>query len=174
MNQKPLIIVGSSRRDSDTKKFVELVFKEVDNTTIDLLDFTIHQYDYDNGYPGNDCFLEVVNLMLEYKVIVFATPVYWYSMSGLMKTFFDRFSDLVTVRKQLGRQLKGKITFLIAVGAEKDLPVGFETPFESTSEYMDMIYNGSIYYCTHSKMTEYDPKEMIRNFKEKMGLPGLT
>jgi hypothetical protein len=39
---------------------------------------------------------------------------------------------------------------------------------------MDMIYNGSIYYCTHSKMTEYDPKEMIRNFKEKMGLPGLT
>jgi multimeric flavodoxin WrbA len=168
MNPKPLIILGSARKESDTKRFVDMVFEKMDNATIDLLDFPIHQYNYENNYPGDDGFLQVVELMLEYKIIVFATPVYWYSMSGLMKTFFDRFTDLVTVRKPLGRQLKGKSTFLIAVGAEQELPHGFEVPFEATSGYMKMVYSGGIYYCTRPKNPENDSELRIRDFKLKL------
>jgi multimeric flavodoxin WrbA len=60
--------------------------------------------------------------MIEHDAIVFATPVYWYAMSGLMKVLFDRFTDLVTVRKDLGRRLRGRRVFLIACGTDPDLP----------------------------------------------------
>jgi multimeric flavodoxin WrbA len=170
MNDKPLIILGSARKLSDTGRFVELVFKDIDNTTIDLLDFPVYHYNYDNCYPVDDCFLQIAELMIGHKSIVFATPVYWYAMSGLMKMFFDRFNDLVTVKKMLGRQLKGKSTFLIAVGAEQELPPGFEIPFAATSDYMDMIYSGGIYFCTHPKKSVIVAEAAIRDFKQKMGL----
>lgn len=67
--------------------------------------------------------------MLHDDKIIFATPVYWYSMSGLMKTFFDRLTDLVTIQKSVGRKLKGKETFLFAVGTDDLLPAGFTIPF---------------------------------------------
>ncbi len=44
----------------------------------------------------------------KYDVLIFATPVYWYSMSGIMKVFFDRITDLLTIKKDIGRKLKGK------------------------------------------------------------------
>ncbi|MCP4458779.1 MAG: NAD(P)H-dependent oxidoreductase [Cytophagales bacterium] len=37
-----------------------------------------------------------------------ATPVYWYSMSGIMKVFLDRIYDVLTIEKELGRKLHGK------------------------------------------------------------------
>lgn len=87
--------------------------------------------------------------MIEHYAIVFATPVYWYAMSGLMKVLFDRFTDLVTVRKDLGRQLKDRRVFLIACGADPDLPEGFEVPFRRTADYLAMKYCGSFYVQTN-------------------------
>ena len=53
--------------------------------------------------------------MVQYEQIIFATPIYWYAMSAQLKTFFDRMTDLLTIHKPLGRQLrKGKKMFLIA------------------------------------------------------------
>lgn len=148
MLTNPLIVYASARKESDTKKFVELLFSDVEYDFIDLLDHSIDHYNYKNNYTADDSFLEIINTVLCHKVIVFATPVYWYSMSGQLKIFFDRFTDLVTVHKSLGRQLKNKYIFLLAVGAEKDLPIGFEVPFQSTCNYLDMFYGGSIYYST--------------------------
>ena len=158
MNTRLLIILASARKQSDTRAFVDKVFANIDHRLIDLLDFHISPYDYSDNYPANDEFSKVVDEILEHQVIVFATPVYWYAMSGLMKNLFDRFTDLVTTRKQLGRQLKGKTTFLLAVGADEELPTGFETPFLLTSIYLGLSYQGAIYY---SKETSY-PAESIQ------------
>lgn len=80
-----------------------------------------------------------------HNLIVFATPVYWYSMSGHMKVFFDRLTDLVTIQKKAGRQLKGKKMFVVAVGSDQALPIGFETPFQQTAAYLHMHYLGCYY-----------------------------
>ena len=52
-------------------------------------------------YIKEDEFLKIIQAMIESDVIVFATPVYWYAMSGSMKIFFDRFSDLISLKNFL-------------------------------------------------------------------------
>ena len=83
--------------------------------------------------------------MLQHQKLVFATPVYWYAMSGSMKVLFDRLTDLVTIQKVAGRKLMGKQVYLVAVGAEDTLPVGFEVPFRRTASYFDMQYVAGFY-----------------------------
>jgi len=165
MKSKPLVVIGSARKESDTKKFVNFIFEGMNPTYIDLLDVTINGYDYSHHYPEKDQYADIVEQFLAHESIYFATPVYWYSMSSLMKTLFDRFSDLVTYEKAIGRKLKGKSTFLIAVGAESILPEGFEIPFRCTSEYLDMDYLGCIYHCTNKEFPVSQVQELRGRFR---------
>jgi multimeric flavodoxin WrbA len=167
MTDKPLVILASARKESDTRAFVNRVFAGTDHKLIDLLDWPVAPYNYSNNYPEEDAFLEIAGELLRHQVIVFATPVYWYAMSGLLKIFFDRFTDLVTTKKQIGRQLKGKSTLLLAVGADEELPDGFEIPFKCTSAYLDMAYRGCIYYSTGFSKTETVQKA-IESFRAKL------
>ncbi len=123
-----------------------MLFPKTTIKVLDLLDYHICLYRYSGHYPAADQFLEVMEKILLHKQVVFATPVYWYAMSGLMKIFFDRLTDIVTVQISLGSQLAGKKTFLLAVGSDEELSPGFEKPFELTSDYFGMTYTAS-YYC---------------------------
>lgn len=145
MNTKPFIILASARKNSDTQKLVELVFKDTEYTLVDLLDYKIAQYNYKEEYPTDDEFIKVAEQMLSHELIVFATPVYWYAMSGYMKIFFDRLTDLTASHKPMGKQLKGKRAALITVSTDDILPEGFEVPFKRTAEYFDMEYSGCFF-----------------------------
>ena len=168
MSSAPLILLASARKQSDTKEFLGKVFGDTGHQVIDLLDANIGKYDYSGSYPSNDGFMKVVNEMLDHEVIVFATPVYWYAMSGLMKTFFDRLTDLITIEKGAGRKLKGKRMLLLSVGADEELPQGFEIPFKLTAEYFEMNFDGSIYYSTGYPKEEKQLKLAIDIFRKKM------
>lgn len=162
----PLIISGSARKESDTKKYIDLIFEGVPYTDVTLLDYKVYPYDYAEVYPTDDQFLDLAKQMLHHEVMVFATPVYWYAMSGLLKTFFDRMTDLMYVHKAIGKQLKGKRLFLLAVGASDAWPEGFEVPFRSTAEYFDMHYGGSIYF--NSEDVAADRKEDMQQFLQTL------
>lgn len=167
----PLIIVASSRKESDTKKYVEFLFTGEKFKLIDLLDYHIAPYDYTNKYPANDNFLEIADIITSHNAIVFATPVYWYAMSGLLKIFFDRFTDLVTIRKQLGQQWKSKSVFLLAVGSDPEIPPGFEIPFKLTAEYLNMQYKGAIYFSNKNLISDSRKNEMKQSFMEILRSP---
>jgi len=161
-DDRPLVILGSSRKDSNTRKLLDRLFVDLDYELIDLLDHKLYPYDYSTNYPSDDSFFIIVDRLLRHDTLVFATPVYWYAMSGPMKTFFDRFSDLVTIRKELGRQLRGKRTFLVATGEGKELPEGFEVPFRSTSKYLDMEFICAYYHDRNNLNTTLTgSKELI-------------
>jgi multimeric flavodoxin WrbA len=66
-------------------------------------------------------------------------------MSGVLKTFFDRFSDLISTSIPVGRSLKGKATYLFCTGSDDVLPQGFEIPLKKTSDYFEMNFKGSFY-----------------------------
>jgi multimeric flavodoxin WrbA len=146
-NMKTLVISSSSRKGGDTQMLVKNLLHGLDYEFVYLLDYQIYPYRYEGQYPEEDEFLKLLGLMQQSEQIIFASPVYWYAMSGLMKTLFDRFTGLVTTHKQIGRQLKGKRIFLLAVGSDDALPEGFEIPFKLTSKYFDMDFIGS-YYCS--------------------------
>lgn len=107
--------------------------------------------------------MQIIEEILLSDKIIFATPIYWYSMSGLSKIFLDRLTDLVTINKPVGRQLKGKETFLFAVGTDDLEPPGFAVPFELTSKYFGMKYIESFYFSTKKIKTEKD-EEKVKNF----------
>jgi multimeric flavodoxin WrbA len=87
MENRPLVILASARKESDTRCFLNRLLAGIDYQLIDLLDFQVFPYDYSNNYPDNDNFSAIAEELLQHEVIVFATPVYWYAMSGRMKTF---------------------------------------------------------------------------------------
>lgn len=146
MENKSLVILGSSRKNSLTEQVVQKALLQTDYDVIDLLDYKIAHFNYDANYPVDDEFERIIRQILLYNNLIFATPVYWYSMSGVMKVFFDRLTDLITVKKETGYQLRGKSISIIAVGADPIIPEGFEIPFKNTFAYLGINYKGCIYY----------------------------
>ena len=146
MENKSLVILGSNRKNSFTEQVVKEALLQTEYDVIDLLDYKIAHFNYDAHYPADDEFEIIIARLLPYKNLIFATPVYWYSMSGIMKVFFDRLTDLITIKKETGYKLRGKSISIIAVGADPIIPEGFEIPFKHTSAYLGINYKGCIYY----------------------------
>jgi len=142
---QPIIILASNRRESNTEKLLTKLFADNTYRLINLLDYHIQPYSYSGTYHADDSFNDIVSVMLQYDDIIFATPVYWYAMSGLLKTFMDRLTDIVTIQKAIGKQMQGKTLFVIAVGSDPHLPQGFEVPFLLTARYFGMVYKGCTY-----------------------------
>ncbi|WP_225000210.1 flavodoxin family protein [Cesiribacter sp. SM1] len=167
----PLVIMGSARKAGNTSRLVEQLFGKERVRVLNLADYKVYHYNYSDIYPPDDTFQELVQELLAHAVLVFGTPIYWYSMSGHMKVFFDRLTDLITTSKKQGRQLKGKKVFLIAVGADKVLPEGFQVPFRLTASYLDMDYVASL-YCPLAALEASIPEEAKTFSKKVMSLAG--
>jgi multimeric flavodoxin WrbA len=143
--KKNLVILGSSRSDSNTLKAVRERSGGAEYELVELHRLHIQPYDYDHASLQDDDFLPVVKKMVDADAITFASPVYWYAMSGTMKTFMDRFSELLSTHKTLGRSLKGKDVYLVSSGSSPELPEGFVVPFQKTAEYFDMSFREAFY-----------------------------
>ena len=147
--ETPLLIInGSARSDGDTGSAIRSLLERLPlpTTHVDLCEKRIQRFDYAEPAREDD-FGDLVELMLGHPSILFATPVHWYAMSGLMKTFFDRLTDLLSKRDppRRGRRLAGREIWLLAVGSDPDLPPGFEQPFAMTAGCFAMVWRGSFY-----------------------------
>jgi multimeric flavodoxin WrbA len=147
---KTIIISGSARFNGDTSNLVKQIQKIKGWQEVLLLDYDIGHFDYDHKNKGDD-FLPLINrLISEYDTFVFVTPVYWYSMSGRTKVFFDRLTDLLTTEKVLGQKLKGKNLVGISISIGNNLGLDFWKPFENTSNYLSMNYLGGLHLISNS------------------------
>ena len=104
------------------------------------------------------------NITSQYRRIIFATPVYWYSMSAIMKTFFDRISDLLTWEKELGRTLRGKEVGVVSCSGHNDLREGFDMPFKESAHYLGMEYLGHVHTWAGSKGMEIAAQVRLSKF----------
>lgn len=159
-----LIINGSARLNGDTQRFISKLTEGIQFEQLNLLEHYLLPYNYDNQYPLEDQFDVFAKEILYHKHIIFATPVYWYSMSGRMKNLFDRLTDWVTLNQEAGRNLKGKTVKLIAVGTDGDLPDGFVTPFFMTANYMEMVFNGHQYFNSKTNLEDEEIAEIRKSF----------
>lgn len=160
---KPLIIQGSSRSDGNTATIIKELRKTIDADLIDLKRHRILHYDYD-GKNSSDDFMKLAEQMTQRNKVIFASPVYWYSMSGLMKVFFDRMTDLLDYRKELARQLAEKEMYVISCGNSADPGNGFDLPFVQTAAYLRMRYQGYLHtWLVNGKIPE-EVKLKIKQF----------
>ena len=158
---KRIIVQGSSRSNGNTNKIVQFLQSHLECDFIDLSECDIRQYDYKNRNQ-NDDFLTTIEKIVEYDLIIFATPVYWYSMSGIMKTFFDRITDCLNIDKEIGRKLHGKNMAAISCGSDSFDNDGFFIPFEKSAEYLGMYYFGHL----HTWVEENDPSNSLKIFQK--------
>ena len=142
---RTLIILGSSRKDGDTKKVVDNLIEISGWDMIDLNDYQFSYFDYEHLNIDDDFIPLMRKVTDEYDVIIFATPVYWYSMSGIMKVFFDRISDLLSIEKDIGRKLRMKSMAVISCSEAIESDSHFWIPFRKSAEYLGMKYLANVH-----------------------------
>ncbi|MEM1052054.1 MAG: NAD(P)H-dependent oxidoreductase [Pseudomonadota bacterium] len=147
-SQSVAVIIGSAWNDGNTAKSVDVLCEKLPDTPlrIDLSQLQIMPFEY-GAHHDRDDFRSVIAMMLQSEHIVFATPVYWYAMSGVMKGFFDRLTDLLLDQndRTTGHALAGQNVWLLANGSGTDFPAGFTVPFEQTASYLAMNWRDALY-----------------------------
>lgn len=161
---KTVIIQGSSRSQGDTSKIVNYIASKYNFDIIDLYTKKIGHYDYEYKNSDDD-FIDLITEVIEsYDTIIFATPVYWYSMSGVLKVFFDRISDLIRIHKDTGRKLRGKNMAMISCSNSNDIINGFSIPFSASAKYLGMQYLGDLHTWVEDNAIKTDVKVVIDKF----------
>ena len=155
-----VLIVGSSRNDGDTMNLARQLAKMSKWDLINLNNYKFSYFDYSHNNQDDD-YLNLMRKIIEkYKTLIFVTPVYWYSMSGIMKVFFDRFSDLLTIERELGRKLQGKEMAAVSCSTGENLGDHFWLPFSETAKYLGMRYIGNT-HTTANKNNELEIAKFV-------------
>jgi multimeric flavodoxin WrbA len=139
-------VFASARANGNTKKLIEWISNELGTHVIDLSEKNISPYDYEHKNL-NDDFIPVINEILQYENIIFATPIYWYAASAQMKVFIDRTTDLLDLEelKDIGRQLRTKTSYIACTSASNEADSAFLTTSKNTFTYLGMDYGGHIH-----------------------------
>ena len=160
---RSVIILGSSRSDGDAKTVVNSMRKIVNWDLVDLNDYDFSYFDYLHLNRDDDFIDLMKHLLSNYDTLIFATPVYWYSMSGIMKVFFDRITDLLTIEKDLGRKLRGKNMAVISCSNGSNLGDSFWLPFKESARYLGMTYLAETHIITGSNFDA-----VLKNFIQQV------
>ncbi len=138
--------MGSSNPFGDTYGVCKSIVDRHGIKFQDLNELVIMPYDYDHENRDDDFLGFMKHVVDSYETIILATPVYWYTMSGIMKNFLDRFTDLLTIKKDLGRQLRGKSLLVLSVSKNDDCPEEYPKPFERSANYLGMDWKGYAHF----------------------------
>lgn len=146
MENRKVIIIGSSRSHGNTSRIVDEIANHFNIDVVNLNNYKFSYYDYESKNREDD-FLPLIKSIIEkYDTLIFATPIYWYNMSGIMKVFFDRFSDLIRIEKETGRKLRGKKFAVISNSHDSEIDYDFYIPFRKSAEYLGMEYLGGNHF----------------------------
>lgn len=167
METTGVIILGSARSEGNTHTIVSELQQKTGFDIVDLKKYKINHFEY-NLNNEDDFNLLFKKLTVTYKTFVFATPIYWYTMSGIMKVFFDRISDFLFEEKEIGRRLRQKRMAVLSCGSDEEIKQGFEMPFVESAAYLGMEYKGHIHtWIEHKKITQ-EVQQRITTFANQL------
>jgi multimeric flavodoxin WrbA len=119
---KVLALLGSTRKDGNSEYLAKKIVEGTDHTIVSLADLDIKpivdmRHSEEGFSPVEDDYEKLVQLIQEHDILLFATPLYWYGMSGPMKNFFDRWSQyLRDERFNLKEELTKKKAYVVISG----------------------------------------------------------
>lgn len=163
-----IAILGSARGDGNTSVALRRLVDGLGCHVFDLGRLDIAPFDYAQTYPDGDQFMAVVREVVVAPLTVFATPVYWYSYSSVMKQFIDRLSDLLKSQKEWGRRLRGRRFALLTTSSESAPDPDLVSAFGRLCGYLGVGYVG----CVHAEAGgPFADPEAVRRVR---GLLGTT
>ena len=156
---KTIILFASSRRNGNTGTLTDQIAREIGAEVVDLGEKDISPFDYEHRNRSDD-FESLMDKVLSYENIAFASPIYWYSVAPPMKTFLDRISDYLDLSDLLekGRKLRDKSGFVICTSVKDQPDEPFIEAFRQTFAYLGMNFGGFIH--TNSKCQASYEKEL--------------
>ena len=110
--KKILFMNASPNKDGATNKIGESLLKNKDYDKLQMSDYEVSQY---GMVKDNDQIKDILNIIKDYDTIVIGTPVYFYTVSGILKTFIDRLYLL-----EEAKVLEGKDVYFFAQGYSPD------------------------------------------------------
>lgn len=120
------IVYGGTRQNGNTEILTEQAIQGVTADRIYLREYTIRPIEdlrhTKNGFQDiDDDYNSIIDRILQYDILVFSTPIYWFSMSGYMKNFIDRWSQTMRDTKypDFKNRLSAKKAYVIAVGGDE-------------------------------------------------------
>ena len=138
-----IALFSSSRRNGNTGQLIDRIAEELDLEVVDLATKRMSPYDYGHLNRDDD-FEPLMKRVLAFDQLIFATPVYWYAVSPVMKVFFDRVSDFLELPDLLteGRRLRGKQAYVVCTSIYDEAPTSFMSTFVDTFGYLGMHFGG--------------------------------
>ncbi|WP_242143843.1 MULTISPECIES: flavodoxin family protein [unclassified Bacillus cereus group] len=118
------VIHGSSRPNGNTETLTHAMIDSIQAKQIYLRNYNIQpvtdqRHDTKGFQPVNDDYQNLIEQMLAHHTIIFATPLYWYGMSGHMKNFVDRWSQsLQDASLPFKEKMKSKQMYVVIVGGD--------------------------------------------------------
>ena len=165
---RTVIIFGSSRSSGNTSLIVDNLRKQIDCDLIDLNDYQISYYDYEHRNASDDYLPLMKKLTEDYDLLILASPVYWYSMSGIMKAFVDRLTDLLEIDKNTGRKLRNKRMAVLSTSLGDNLGDDFWLPFMAIARYLGMEYAGHTDVNCSKKASKQEGLNNLQDFALKI------
>lgn len=146
------VIQGSARSGGNTEQLTAMLLDGIDVSNVLLREKRLEplvdaRHDARGFPPIQDDSMKIVKEMLEHDTIVFATPLYWYGMSGTMKLFIDRWTQFLRDDSlQFKERMKGKKAYVVIVGgpAAKMNGLALVQQFRHIFDFMGMSYEGWI------------------------------
>lgn len=120
------VIYGGNRPDGNVETLTKLVIQGLMVEEIYLKDYLIQpiidKRHTEEGFSNiNDDYNAIIDRILPHDILIFSTPIYWYSMTGIMKNFIDRWSQ--TLRDpdypDFKALMSSKKAYVIAVGGDE-------------------------------------------------------
>ena len=92
------VLFGGSRPEGNTAELTRYALDGLDYTWVDVTQYQFnpvrdvrHEDYYIESY--GDEYKQLIDLVLESDTVIFASPVYWYSISASLKAFIDHWSE---------------------------------------------------------------------------------
>lgn len=147
------VIYGGTRKESNTEILAENIVRGISAERIYLRNYNIQPIEdlrhAEGGFhPINDDYNSIIDRIMSNNILLFVTPIYWYSMSGIMKNFIDRWSQTLRDARYPGfkEALEIKKAFVIAAGGDqphfKGLPMIQQ--FQYIFDFIGISFEGYI------------------------------
>lgn len=150
---KIAVIYGGTRANGNTETLAEQALKGLKAERIFLKDYTIRpiedlRHSPEGFHDVGDDYNVVIDRVLEHDILLFATPIYWYGMSGYMKNFVDRWTQTLRDAERPGfrERMKNKTAYVVAVGGDQPLLKGLPLvlQFQHIFDFFGTRYGGYI------------------------------